>query len=161
MKLYERFGDKGFHTSFVTTFGIDFDAYENIALPRFRGAGCNNNVLLADARMLTYALDGASLRPQHAGRHYTVSGADAKSLFHPKIILQLGRRSGRLIIGSANMTASGLAGNLELAGIAACTAEESGERQLIAAAWRFIDGHIDPEEQAIAHQRRWMGAPQK
>jgi hypothetical protein len=158
MKLYERFGDKGFHTSFVTTFGIDFDAYENIALPRFRGVGCNNNVLLADARMLTYALDGASLRPQHAGRHYTVSGAAAKSLFHPKITLQLGRRSGRLIIGSANMTASGLAGNLELVGIAACTAEESGERQLIAAAWQFIDGHIALEEQAIAHQRRWMGA---
>jgi hypothetical protein len=36
MKLYERFGDKGFHTSFVTTFGIDFDAYENIALSRYR-----------------------------------------------------------------------------------------------------------------------------
>lgn len=108
--------------------------------------------------MLTYALDGASLRPQDAGRHYTVSGAAAKSLFHPKITLQLGRRSGRLIISSANMTASGPAGNLELAGIATCTAEESGERQLIAAAWQFIDGCIDPAEQAIAHQRRWMGA---
>jgi hypothetical protein len=88
-----------------------------------RGAGCNNNILLADARILTYELDGASLLPKYARRHYTVSGATAKGAFHPKILLQLGRRSGRLVIGSANMTASGLAGNLELAGVATCTAD--------------------------------------
>ena len=45
MKLYERFGDSGFHTSIVTTFGVDFDTYENVALPRFRGAGCNNRAV--------------------------------------------------------------------------------------------------------------------
>lgn len=27
MKLYEKFADNGFHSSIVTTFGIDFDAY--------------------------------------------------------------------------------------------------------------------------------------
>jgi hypothetical protein len=156
VKLYERFGDKGFHTSIVTTFGIDFDAYESVALPRFRGAGCNNNILLADARMLTYELDGASALPKHAGRHYTVAGMAAKGVFHPKIMLQLGRRSGSLIIGSANMTTSGLAGNLELAGAATCTSEDSGERQLVAAARRYIEGRIDLEQQALAHQWGWM-----
>ena len=158
MKLYERFGDKGFHTSIVTTFGVDFDTYENVALPRFRGAGCNNNILLADARMLTYALDGASPLPKYAGRHYTVSGATARGVFHSKILIQLGRRSGRIIIGSANMTASGLAGNLELAGVVSCTADDSGERQLVAAAWQYVEGHIDPEQQALAHQWGWMRA---
>jgi hypothetical protein len=155
VKLYERFGDKGFHTSIVTTFGVDFDTYENVALPRFRGAGCNNNILLADAGMLTYALDGASPLPKYAGRHYTVSGATARGVFHSKILIQLGRRSGRIIIGSANMTASGLAGNLELAGVVSCTADDSGERQLVAAAWQYVEGHIDPEQQALAHQ--WAG----
>jgi hypothetical protein len=158
VKLYERFGDKGFHTSIVTTFGVDFDTYENVALPRFHGAGCNNNILLADARMLTCELDGASLLPKYAGRHYTVSGAMAKGVFHPKILLQLGRRSGRVIIGSANMTASGLAGNLELAGLATCTAEDSGERQLVATARQYVEGRIDPEQQALAHQWGWMRA---
>ncbi|MFL1875823.1 hypothetical protein ACIKT0_11600, partial [Hansschlegelia beijingensis] len=33
-----------------------------------------NNMLLVDERMLTYALDGASLLPEHAGRYYTVTG---------------------------------------------------------------------------------------
>lgn len=63
MRLYERFADKGYHSSIATTFGIDFDAYENIVLPRIRGAGCRNNMVLADARMLTHALGGASPLP--------------------------------------------------------------------------------------------------
>ncbi len=156
MKLYERYGDSGFHTCIATTFGVDFDAYENIVLPRLRGAGCFNNVLLADGRMLTYALDGASPLPRYAGRHYTIASVLAKGVFHPKITLQLGRRSGRLIIASANMTVPGLAGNLELAGLIDCTPEDGGERQLVAAAWHYLNGVFIKDEQALAHQLEWM-----
>ena len=46
MKLYDRFGAKGFHSSFITTFGIDFDTYKNVCLNRLRGAGCTNNFIL-------------------------------------------------------------------------------------------------------------------
>jgi hypothetical protein len=43
--------------------------------------------------MLSYALDGASMLPAHAGRHYTVAGIRATGVFHPKLTLQLGRRT--------------------------------------------------------------------
>lgn len=156
MKLFERFGDSGFHSCITTTFGIDFDAYESIALPRLRGANCFNNMLLVDSRMLTYALDGASRLPEYAGRHYTVTGVDAKAVFHPKITLQLGRRSGRAIISSANMTASGLAGNLELAGQITCTHEPLGEARLIAAVWAYLESVLGDQDQALAHQLEWL-----
>jgi hypothetical protein len=156
VKLYERFGDSGFHSCITTTFGIDFDAYESITLPRLRGANCFNNMLLVDSRMLTYALDGASRLPEHAGRHYTVTGVDAKAVFHPKITLQLGRRSGRAIISSANMTASGLAGNLELAGQITCTQEPLGEARLIAAVWAYLESVLGDQDQALAHQLEWL-----
>ncbi len=48
MKLFNCFAESGYHTSIITTFGIDFDAYEAIALPRLRDAGCNNNIVVAD-----------------------------------------------------------------------------------------------------------------
>ena len=35
------------------------------------------------------------------------------------------------------MTASGLAGNLELVSMIACAEEETGEQQLVAQAWRY------------------------
>lgn len=57
MRLYDRFADKEFHTSIATSFGIDFDAYESIVLPRLRGAGCRNNIVIADGRMLCFGME--------------------------------------------------------------------------------------------------------
>lgn len=155
MKLYERFADKGYHTSIATTFGIDFGAYENIVLPRVRGAGCRNNMVIADRRMLTHALGGAGL-PRQAGRLYTASGARTERLFHPKLFLQIGRKGGRLIIGSANLTAAGLAGNLELVTMIECGTEDSGAQRLVAQAWHYLSGMADPAAPMLPAQQEWM-----
>lgn len=156
MKLYERFADKGFHTSILTTFGIDFDAYENIVLPRLRGAGCSNNIVIPDARMLTHALTGASTLPDHAGKLYTVSGASARQVFHPKLFLQIGRKGGRIIVGSANLTSSGLAGNLELVGMISCTEKDSAEQRLVAAAWQYLSRFVSSDQESLRGQHDWM-----
>jgi hypothetical protein len=158
MKLYEYYGKSGFHTCIVTTFGIDFDAYENVIFSRARGAGCHNNLLIADGRMLSLALDGNSSLPRHAGRLYSVTGATAKGVFHPKVTLQLGRSGGRLIISSANITSAGLAGNLELGGVVECQAESSGERKLVASAFRFLTRFLDASDPGIRQQIDWMHA---
>lgn len=157
MRLYERFADQDFHTSIATTFGIDFDAYEGVVLPRLRGAGCRNNIVIADGRMLTHALDGASALPRHAGKLYTVAAAHAAGVFHPKLFLQLGRRRGRIIVSSANLTTPGLAGNLELAGMIACEDSASGEQQLIGQAFAYLKRFADDRTQpGISGQLNWM-----
>lgn len=156
MRVYERFADKGYHTSIATSFGIDFDAYENIVLPRIRGAGCRNNIVITDYRMLTHALGGASALPRQAGKLYSVAGAPSGGLFHPKLFLQLGRKGGRLLIGSANLTAPGLAGNLELVALITCGSEPDGEQRLIAQAWGYLSGLIDPNDPMLPSQREWM-----
>jgi hypothetical protein len=156
MRLYECFGDNGFHTTLITTFGIDFDAYENIVLGRLRGSGCHNNILISDSGMLTYGLEGASSPPLSAGRLYSVTGARAAGVFHPKLVLQLGRNRGRLIVTSANMTAPGLAGNLEIGGTLECTAADSAERRLVAAAWQYLARLFEPDDQALSQQLAWM-----
>jgi hypothetical protein len=156
MRVYERFADKGYHTSIATSFGIDFDAYENIVLPRIRGAGCRNNMVITDGRMLTYALGGASALPRQAGKLYSVAGAPSDGLFHPKLFLQLGRKGGRLLIGSANLTAPGLAGNLELVALIACGSEPDAEQRILAQAWDYLSGLIDPNDPILPAQREWM-----
>jgi hypothetical protein len=156
MKLYERFGDRGFHTCLITTFGVDFGAFESIVLPRLRGAGCFNTALLADNGMLAYALEGPNPLPDYAGRHYTVTGIGAEGVFHPKVVLQLGRAGGRVIVSSANMTTPGLAGNLELAGEIRAELGQEGERRLLAAAWGFFQALMPAGEQGVAYQLDWM-----
>lgn len=156
MKLYERFADREFHTSIVTSFGIDFDAYENIVLPRLRGAGCRNNLVLVDGRLLTHALCGASALPHHAGRLYTIHGVGATGVFHPKVVVQTGRRRGRMIVSSANLTTPGLGGNLELAGMVVSNEPGSGEQQLVAAGWQYLRRFLNGDQQATAAQVDWM-----
>ena len=58
MILYETLGDRGYHTAILTTFAIDFDAFETLALNRLRGAWCRNVIAIADAGMVGLALEG-------------------------------------------------------------------------------------------------------
>src|SRR5215469_12734813 len=156
IKLYDRFNARGYHTSLITSFGVDFDAFESIVLPRLRGAGCFNTALLADRGMLAYALEDAAALPAYAGRHYTVNGIGAAGVFHAKLVLQLGRNGGRLLVTSANMTAPGLAGNLEVAGELEAVRGQAGECALLAAAWRFLQRLVPPDDPGLAYQLDWM-----
>lgn len=142
MRLFECFAEKGFHTSIVTTFNVDLNAYESIALSRLREAGCRNNILIADDRMLGYALGSSEARPRHAGRLYSIVGAPATGVFHPKLILQLGREGGRLLVASANMTPAGLAGNLEVVGEVRAGDDNVAALPVLRAALEFVAGFL-------------------
>lgn len=156
MKTYERFADKGYHSSIATTFGIDFNAYENMMLPRLRAAGCRNNLVLADRHMLGRAMSDDLQLPGWAGAHYTVGGASAAGVFHPKLFLQFGREGGRVMIGSGNLTAAGIAGNLEIASIVECSSDASPERTVVQQCWHYLKRHLAPEDEAQSLQIRWM-----
>jgi hypothetical protein len=159
MRLYERLGDTGFHTAVISTFGLDFAAFETIALSRLRAAGCRNVILVADSAMVGLALDGDAPMPRVAGAEYLLVKASANGgVFHPKIVLQLGRKGGRMIIASANATVAGLAGNLELASIVECGLGDSGEQRIIAAGWQFLGRFLDERQQAVADKLDWARA---
>ena len=167
IKLFETFEAPGFHSSFCTTFDVDFGAYESVALSRLRNKGCTNNVLLADSRMLTYALDGRSL-PAQAGTRYSVVGiapARQNSVFHPKLVLKLGEKTGCLLVASANMTSAGLGGNLEVVGQVSSTDPDSPEAGLLRTAFDYLlallppDAHVAREQFAWAKRRApWLDA---
>jgi hypothetical protein len=164
MKLFTWFAAGGFHTSIISTFGLDFEAYEAIALPRLRDAGCNNNIVVADARMLVQALSNEARRPKFAGRRYSVVGAHATGVFHPKVILQLGKASGRLLVGSANMTAAGVAGNLEVVGEVAAADDDMAAAPLLRAAVDYLLKFTEPGSVArrqvewALKRTRWLPA---
>lgn len=164
MKLFTWFAAGGFHTSIVSTFGLDFEAYETIALPRLRAAGCNNNIVVADARMLAQALSDEARRPKSAGRRYCVVGAHAAGVFHPKVILQLGKASGRLLVGSANMTVAGVAGNLEIVGEVSVAGDDMKAAPLLRAAVDYLLKFTEPGSVArrqvewALKRTRWLRA---
>jgi hypothetical protein len=155
MKLYEAFQDTGFHTTIMTTFCVDFDAFESIVLSRLRGAGCRNVMLVCDADMVSLALTEGSNPPKLAGTNYLLSKARVDGVFHPKVIVQIGKNRGRFIVASANATASGLAGNLEISAGVECGGHESPERQLVLAGWHYAVEFLDGRQKAVEDKLRW------
>src|SRR4029077_13408966 len=67
-------------------------------------------------------------------------------------------RTGELLVGSANMTAPGLAGNRELMGMVECGLEETGERRIVASAWSYLERRLDQTQSAAQQQLIWMQA---
>ena len=112
--LFDDFKETGFHSSILSTFSVDPAFYDASLQLRLRGLGCQNNLLLADASMLEQSLEVIPDAFTNAGRKYLVVPVETTSCFHPKLALRYGKAKARLIIGSANVTSAGWAGNLEL-----------------------------------------------
>lgn len=173
MKLAERLGkrraaSRGFHTAVVTTFAIDFAGFEQVFLPQLAAAGGANILLVCDERMSAIALSDGSLLPQQLGRDYALHGpSQASGVFHPKVVVQLGRDGGRVFIGSANATAAGAGGNLEIVTEVACTMDASPEREFVRTAWAYVEqvtgGAVGAAADAIAWARSrtpWLIGPE-
>jgi hypothetical protein len=143
MKYFEAFGEGGFHSALMTTYSFGTFAFEDIAFPKLRGAGCRNIVVLADRLMLNQALAeyGAS---RFAGSSYHLAKAEAPGAFHPKITMLVGATKGRLMVGSANLTALGLGGNRELIADIRYEPDLPDHAGYFAAALAYIRRYVTP-----------------
>lgn len=149
-RLVRRKG-RGFHSAIVTSFAVEFEAFENVMLPQLMGSGATNILLVADDRMTALALSDGSTLPEQLGRDYALHGPPvAAGLFHPKIVLQLGRDAGRAFVSSANTTGAGLAGNVEIATEIECSAEPGPEQDFICAVWHYLE-RAASEAKGAAH----------
>jgi hypothetical protein len=145
VKYYEAFGEAGYHSAFFTTFAFSAQAFEDIPFSRLRGAGCRNISVLADASMVNLSF-GEFGTPRFAGSLYHLVKVAVPGAFHPKIVLLMGEKKGRLLIGSANLTALGLAGNRELVADLAYAPETPGFAPLFKQALDYVSAFAPPED---------------
>ncbi|WP_156348788.1 hypothetical protein [Sphingomonas sp. Leaf230] len=161
MKYPERMARRGagsrpFHSAIATTFCVEFAAYEQVMLPQLMGSGATNFLLIADERMASMSLSDGSQLPVQLGRDYELaSPASSDGLFHSKIVLQVGRKAGKLFVGSANITAAGLAGNAETVVELECTDEPSAEQEIVRSAWRYVSGLVSHDQRAARDALSW------
>src|SRR5260370_37115978 len=98
----------------MTTYSVDPAFYDAYIERRLRRYGCENTLRLADATMLTKAIQATPTAFASAGRRYAILPVSVSGCFHPKIHLRLGSDKARLVVGSANATAAGWCRNLEV-----------------------------------------------
>jgi hypothetical protein len=146
--LFDDFKESGFHSSILSTFSVDPAFYDASLQLRLRGLGCQNNLLLADASMLEQSLEAMPDAFANAGRKYLVVPVATTSCFHPKLALRYGKAKARLIVGSANVTSAGWAGNLELVSTLSWQARDEDEdsevhRTLFVRAHQWMSALVD------------------
>lgn len=150
MRFDHQFRASGFHSAIMSTFSFDPIAFENVTLTNLKSSGCRNVAVLVDSRMLRQAIIDIG-SPAHAGIRYHLAPRALQACFHPKIVIQLGRETGRLLVGSSNLTSAGMISNLEAFTILEKTAENAG---LFSAALNYIDRHSHPSDKAMAQALR-------
>ena len=103
----------GYEASLITTFNATLPFYEEVLLRKLVGAGCRHNVVLMDRQQCAVAWGSQATRPRLAGHAYTLLPIGVNGAFHPKIYLLLGPKKASILIGSHNLTLSGLGFNRE------------------------------------------------
>ena len=160
MRYFEAFAESGFYSAFMTTYAFGAQAFEDVPFPKLRAAGCRNIVVLADRQMTnqSFAEYGP---PRFAGSSYHLIKVDAPGAFHPKITMLVGPKKGRLMIGSANLTALGLGGNKELVANIIYNPEMPDHARLFAAVITYIRRYVPADDTwfVTALQRAMRRAP--
>lgn len=170
--LFDDFKEGGYHSSVLSTFSVDPAFYDASLQFRLRGLGCRNNLLIADATMLEQSLEAIPDAFSNAGRKYLIHPVHSTSCFHPKLALRYGKAKARLIVGSANVTSAGWAGNLELVSTLSWNARDEGQdsevhRTLFVRAHQWMasitapaqDNRVAYKLELIRSQSPWIDEP--
>lgn len=112
--LLQRLKVGSYENCAIVTYNADLFFFEQVVLPTLRSHGCNNNLILMDLKQYEASLLSAAHDLRSLGKSYSVWPVSATGAFHPKLIFQSGRRGGRLILGSGNLTVRGFSSNWEL-----------------------------------------------
>ncbi|MFY0659007.1 MAG: hypothetical protein JXR15_00840 [Shimia sp.] len=148
MRHDRSFRASGYHSAFLTSFSFDPMVFENVVLLNLRRGKCRNISVLVDGRMARQSISEMGA-PKLAGLDYHLAQKEVPGAFHPKITIQLGQKSGRLMVGSGNLTTSGLAGNLETLSDLKFGGDDLEASPLVAAALKYFEAQVDPSDRAM------------
>jgi hypothetical protein len=127
-----------FEASIATTYAVHFPFYETVVHRRLLGAGCLQQIVLADSAQCAEALAAPDLRPELAGSSYLLIPVSAPGAFHPKVHLLLGKKSGKVLVGSHNLTFAGFGGNAEVTNLITVDPRDRGSVAVARAALEAI-----------------------
>ena len=145
-----------YHSCVLTCYSFDFSFFEERVLPTLRLANIKNVNVLADGHYLEMAQEATTGREFKHNKTYNFHPIYETGVFHPKIILLTGVRHGLLIIGSGNITSSGLSTNDEIWGAFHLDNIGNENAPLFGAAWEYLKPFLDKSLGFIPQKIEWM-----
>ncbi len=140
-------GSSTYHSAILTCYSFDPFFYANFFKPQLNARGICNQLVLIDANRLDEAKEDErfSFIPGVSPfEGYTPLRIECKSggVFHPKIGIFIGEKRVTAIIGSGNLTYSGMSYNDEAWGAFSVSSAGAFEAPIISAVWHHLKGII-------------------
>ena len=148
-----------YHSALLTTYSFDPIYFEAVYLSTLRKLGITNVVVLMDASMYDQLLSDSNYQCHRVSQYnYTLVRTENyhSGVFHPKVVLLFGEEEGALIVGSGNLTYSGLANNDEVWNAFHVQGNSSIHYPLFYHAWKYLSQSANQTSSLVSRQIDWM-----
>ena len=148
-----------YHSALLTTYSFDPIFFESVCISTLRKLGITNVVVLMDAGMYDQLLDDSNYHCHNVSQlNYTLVRQENthSGVFHPKIVLLFGEEEGLLIVGSGNLTYSGLLYNDEVWNAFHIQGADSVHFPLFYQAWVYLSHTTNHAASLVLRQIEWM-----
>lgn len=140
-----------FHTSVFFSYGADLAFYEEAFLRPFWQNNCKNNLVFIDSERYRDTTSDWRDSANWVGKRYLLTPIRFSGLlsFHSKLLLLLGKERARLLLGSGNLTFTGIGVNHEVFTCLDWTEQHGVHLQIFQQVWQLIGrvqdqlGHSD------------------
>lgn len=145
-----------YHSCILSCYAFDFFFFEQSVLPKLRLANVKNVSVLADGNFLEVAQESTTGYEFKYNKTYSFQPIYTRGVFHPKIMLLTGIKHGLLLIGSGNITSSGLSTNDEIWGAFHLNSIENDNGPLFAEAWHYLQQFISEPYGFLPQKIEWV-----
>lgn len=148
-----------YHSCIITCYSFDFSFFEERVLPVFRTANIRNVNVFADGKCLENSQELTTGKEFSFQKNYSlISIYNDQGVFHPKILFLVGELDSLLIIGSGNITSSGLHHNDEI--WAAFHYKDGKEKNssIINEAWLYLNSLFKFAKGISVEKLKWISS---
>ena len=167
LNIHEALNRRSYDHAVICSFTFEAPFFEEYCLEKLTTLSNNGNVtVFIDKGIYEQAILGPeSLRPQKANLRYLLYPISVPGVFHTKLFLLAGKEKGKLIIGSANFTRSGITANAEIAGFYEYeTGKNEESKILFQQAFKYIQSlaaaypseNLDSNINALIREADWL-----
>lgn len=157
--LSERTKTNVYHSAILTCFNFDPIFFESVYLSSLRTLGITNVIVLMDASMYDNMLADSSYSCHKVSPvNYTLVRQENKhhGVFHPKMTLLFGEEEGSVIVGSGNLTFSGISNNEEVWNAFHILGHKSPHYPLLYKAWLYVQNILTDASSLVKKQLGWI-----
>lgn len=145
-----------YHSCIMTCFSFDYLFFEQRVMRTLRANRIQNALVLVDGGGLEKANQSLSGEELLRGNSYSACPIYSKGVFHPKIMFLAGEKNGLLLVGSGNLTSSGISTNDEIWAAFHLSSNDNENAFLFGSAWEYLKRMAGNLHGANKQKLKWI-----